>query len=235
MEQAYQASRRTTGSPRVQAERRDRGVRCGRKRVARLMRQRGLSARRKAQRTHTTDSQHANLLAPNRLNRAFVAQRPNEKWVADSTGVWTSQGWLYLAVVLDLCWRKVIGWAMAPRREDDLVSAAFPMALAQRHPQAGLVHHADRGSQDTSKDEQLLLRTWGLEVSMSRKGDGSDNALRERCLATLKGECADRQRWASQSQARQAIFEYLEVFSNRQRWPSSLDYLSPVAYEQRRA
>lgn len=235
IEQVYHASRRTYGSPRVQVERREQGVRCSRKRIARLMRQQGLSARRKGQRVHTTDSQYAHPVAPNRLNREFVAQRPNEKWVADLTGVWTSQGWLYLAVVLDLYSRKVIGWAMAARREDDLVLAALRMALAQRRPQAGLLHHSDRGSQYTSKEYQALLSAWGIQVSMSRKGDCYDNALMESFFATLKGECTDRQRWVSHRQARQAIFEYLEVFYNRQRRHSSLDYLSPVIYEQLRA
>lgn len=234
IEQAYQGSRRTYGSPRVQAELRAGGVHCSRKRIARLMRQRGLSARRKTQRVHTTQSQHAQQVAPNRLNREFTAQRPNEKWVADLTGVWTSQGWLYVAAVLDLFSRKVIGWAMAAKREDDLVLAALRMALQARHPQAGLLHHSDRGSQYTSRDYQTLLRAWGVEVSMSRKGDCYDNALMESFFATLKGEGTDRQRWTSHSQARQAIFEYMEVFYNRKRRHSSLGYRSPVAFEHLR-
>ena len=234
IEQVYHASRRTYGSPRVQAELREQGVRCSRKRIARLMRERGLSARRKRHRTGTTDSHHAMPVAPNRLNREFHAERPNEKWVTDITGIWTSQGWLDLGVVLDVFSGKVIGWAMAARREDDLVLAALRMALAQRRPQAGLLHHSDRGSQYTSKDYQALLSAWGIEVSMSRKGDCYDNALMESFFATLKGECTDRQHWASHSPARQAIFEYLEVFYNRQRRHSSLGYLNPVTYEQLR-
>lgn len=234
IEQIYQASRSTYGSPRIQAELRAQGRGCGRKRIARLMRQCGISARRKRHRTSTTDSQHTLPVAPNRLNRVFAAERPNEKWVADITGVWTSQGWLYLAAVLDLFSRQVIGWAMAPRREDDLVLAALRMALAQRRPQAGLLHHSDRGSQYTSRDYQALLSAWGIEVSMSRKGDCYDNALMESFFATLKGECVDRQRWQSYAQARQAIFEYLEVFYNRQRRHSALGFLSPVTYEQLR-
>lgn len=234
IEQIHQASRKTYGSPRIQAELRAQGRCCGRKRIARLMRQCGISARRKRHRTCTTDSQHSSPVAPNRLNREFTAERPNEKWVADITGVWTSQGWLYLAAVLDIFSRKVIGWAMAARREDDLVLAALRMALTQRRPQAGLLHHSDRGSQYTSRDYQALLRDWGLEVSMSRKGDCYDNAVMESFFATLKGECTDQQHWASHSQARPVIFEYLEVFYNRQRRHSSLGYLSPFAYEQLR-
>jgi len=191
IEQVFQASRRTYGSPRIHMELRSQGYHCSRKRIAQVRRQRGVSAQRKRHRTCTTDSQHASPVAPNRLNRGFTAQRPNEKWVADITGVWTSQGWLYLAVVLDLFSRKVIGWAMAARREDDLVIAALRMALFQRRPQAGLLHHSDRGSQYTSRDYQALLRAWGIEVSMSRKGDCYDNALMESFFATLKGECAE--------------------------------------------
>ncbi len=235
IEQVYHASRRTYGSPRVQAELRAAGVRCSRKQIARLMRQRGLSAHRKVHRAHATDSQHAQSVAPNRLNREFTAHSPNEKWVADLTGIWTSQGWLYVAAVLDLFPRKVIGWAMAARRKDDLVIAALRMALAQRRPQGGRLHHSDRRSQYTSRDYQALLSAWGIEVSMSRKGDCDDNALMESFFATLKGECTDRQHWASHIQARQAIFEYIEGFSNRQRRHSSLAYLSPVAFEQLRA
>lgn len=235
IKQIYQASRRTYGSPRIQAELRAQGQGTSRKRIARLMRQCGVSAQRKRHRTCTTDSQHSASVAPNRLNREFTAQQPNEKWVTDITGVWTSQGWLYLAAVLDIFSRKVIGWAMAARREDDLVIAALRMALAKLRPQAGLLHHSDRGSQYTSRDYQALLQAWGIEVSMSRKGDCYDNALMESFFATLKGECTDRQRWPSHSQARQAIFEYLEVFYNRQRRHSALAYLSPVAYEQLQA
>ena len=234
IKQIAQASRQTYGSPRIQAELRAQGQRCGRRRIARLMRQCGISARRKRHRTCTTDSQHNASVAPNRLNREFAAERANEKWVADLTGIWTSQGWLYLAVVLDIFSRQVIGWAMAARREDDLVLAALRMALSQRRPQAGLLHHSDRGSQYTSKEYQALLSAWGIQVSMSRKGDCYDNALMESFFATLKGECTDRQRWASHSQARQAIFEYVEIFYNRQRRHSALEYLSPVAYEQLR-
>lgn len=234
IEQVYRASRQTYGSPRIHAELRSQGRCCSRKRIARLMRQHGVSARRKRHRTCTTDSRHSSPVAPNRLNRAFTAERPNEKWVADITGVWSSQGWLYRAAVLDIFSRQVIGWAMAARREDDLVMAALRMALVQRRPQAGLLHHSDRGSQYTSRDYQTLLRDWGTEVRMSRKGDCYDHALMERFFATVKGECTDRQRWASHSQARQAIFEYIEVFYNRQRGHSSLAYLSPVAYEQLR-
>ena len=187
IEQIYRTSRKTYGSPRIQAELCAQGQRSSRKRIARLMRQGGISAQRKRHRTCTTDSHHALPVAPNRLNREFRAERPNEKWVTDITGVWTSQGWLYLGAVLDVFSRKVIGWAVAQRREDDLVIAALRMALQARRPQAGLLHHSDRGSQYTSRDYQALLQAWGIEVSMSRKGDCYDNAGTRELLCHLEG------------------------------------------------
>ena len=162
-------------------------------------------------------------MAPTRLKRDLRAERPHAKGGTDSTGVWTRQGWLELGVGLEGCSRQVLGWARAASGEEDLVIAALPLALAQRRRQAGRPHHWDRGSQDTSKADQAFLSVWGLEVSMSRKGDCCANALRERCFAPVKGAGTDRQHWASHSQARQAIFEYVEVFYTRQRRPGSLD------------
>jgi len=150
IEQIYHASRQTYGSPRIHAELQATGTRCGRKRVIRLMRQRGLSAQRQRHRCRTTDSSHAHPVAPNRLAREFWATRPNEQWVADSTGVWTAEGWLSVALVLDVYSRLVIGWAMAAHRDDTLVLMALRMALARRQPEAALLHHSDRGSQYTS-------------------------------------------------------------------------------------
>lgn len=199
------------------------------------MRHSGISAQRKRHRTCTTDSQHALPVAPNRLNREFRAARPNEQWVTDITGVWTSQGRRYLGVVLDVFSGKGIGWAMAPRRADHLVLGALRVARVQRRPQAGLLPHSDRASQYTSKASPALLRAGGIEVSMSRKGDGDDHAVMESFFATVQGECTDRQPWASHSQAQPAIFAYVEVFYNRQRRHSSLDYLSPMISEQLRA
>lgn len=184
IEQGYQASRRTSGSPRIHVEGRAQGRGSSRNRIARLMRQRSLSARRKRPRPCTTDSQHSSPLAPNRWSRAFPAERPNEKRVADITGVWTSQGWLSLAAVLDSFSRKAIGWAMRP---GDLVLAALRMALAQRRPHAGRLHQSDRGSQYTSRDYQGLLRDWGIEVSKSRKGDCYDNAPLGKLLCDRQG------------------------------------------------
>jgi putative transposase len=228
----YQANRQVYGSPRIQAVLRAEGKRCGRKRVARLMREYGLNAKPRKHRTRTTDSQHEQPVAPNLLNREFSATAPNTKWVADITAIWTAQGWLYLAVVLDIFSRLVVGWAMDAHRDEALVDQAARMALARRHPEPGLLHHSDRGSQYTAADYRELLAGYGIVVSMSGKGDCYDNALMESFFGTLKSECVDREFYQSHAQARQSIFEYLEAFYNRQRLHSSLGYLSPVTYEQ---
>ncbi len=192
----------------------------------------GLSAKRPRHRTRTTDSQHTHPVAENVLGRDFTATATNTKWVADITGVWTAQGWLYLAVVLDLYSRMIVGWAMDAHLEAVLVENARPLALVRRHPKPGLLHHSDRGSQYTCHDYQALLASYGILVSMSRKGDCYDNALMESFYGTLKTECVERASYQTRTQARQAIFEYLEVFYNRQRLHSSLGYVSPIVYEQ---
>ena len=207
------------------------GEHCGRKRVARLMREHGLSAKPRTHRVRTTDSQHEHPVAPNLLNRDFTATAPNTKWVADITGVWTWEGWLYLAVVLDIFSRMVVGWAMESHRDEALVEQAALMALARRHPEPGLLHHSDRGSQYTCRLPGTLAHC-GIVVSMSRKADCYDNALMESFIGTLKSECVDRESYQTREEARHSIFEYLEVFYNRQRLHSSLGYVSPVMYEQ---
>jgi transposase InsO family protein len=229
----YQQNRQVYGSPRIHAVLHAEGQRCGKKRVARLMRELGLSARPRQHRTRTTDSQHEQPVAPNLLNREFTATAPNTKWVADITAIWTTEGWLYLAVVLDIYSRLVVGWAMDAHRDEALVEQAARMALAQRQPEPGLLHHSDRGSQYTATDYRELLSQSGIVMSMSGKGECYDNALMESFCGTLKSECVDRQSFASRAQARLVIFEYLEVFYNRQRLHSSLGYLSPVTYELR--
>jgi putative transposase len=151
-------------------------------------------------------------VAPNLLNRDFTASAPNSKWVADITGVWTWEGWLYLAVVLDIYSRLVVGWAMDQHRDEALVEQAALMALARRHPEPGLLHHSDRGSQYTAADYRALLDHCGIVVSMSRKADCYDNALMESFIGTLKTECVERESYQTREEARQSIFEYLEVF-----------------------
>jgi putative transposase len=168
------------------------------------------------------------------LDRDFKAEQPDQKWVADITYIATDQGWLYLATVMDLFSRKIIGWSMQPRMKTDLVADALKMALARRRPDAGLLHHSDRGSQFTSIDYQKLLAAHDIQVSMSRTGSCYDNAAMESFFATLKTECVD-QRYATRQEARACIFDYIEVWYNRRRRHSSLEYLSPEAYERRYA
>jgi putative transposase len=229
---AYEQGRHVYGSPRIHADLRAQGIVCGKHRVARLMRQAGLRAVYKQRRMRTTDSQHSDPVAPNLLGRDFTAPGSNRKWLTDITAVWTAEGWLYLAVVLDVYSRLVVGWAMASHREESLVEAALWMALGRRNPTEELLHHSDRGSQYTSQAYQAVLAQFQIQVSMSGKGDCYDNAMMESFLSSLKTECVNRQVYQSYAEAKLSIFEWIEVFYNRQRRHSSLDYLSPVAYEE---
>jgi putative transposase len=230
----FEESRRTYGSPRVTAALRQQGIACNRKRVARLMRKHGLVAKyRHRRRVKTTDSRHGLPVAPNRLNRDFNAERPNEKWVADITYIDTTEGWLYLALVLDVFSRKIVGWAMETHLETALVEQALRMALRQRQPARGeLLHHSDRGGQYASLTYQELLEAYRITVSMSRTADPYDNALMESCIGTLKTECADH-RFPSRQVARSELFTYLEGWYNRRRLHSALGYISPDQFEQR--
>ena len=232
IEDIHQQSRQTYGSPRVHDELKDQGVRCGENRVARLMRQHGITVEKKRRFMRTTDSNHALPVAPNRLNQQFEADRPDTVWTADITYIWTKQGWLYLAIVLDLFSRWVVGWSMAPTLERTLVIDALKMAIVARNPDEGLIHHSDRGSQYASYDYQHALQQKGIVGSMSRRGNCYDNAPTESWFATLKRELLYRTNYASHAEARQDIFEYIEVWYNRQRKHSSISYKSPVAYEE---
>jgi putative transposase len=233
--QTYERGRHVYGSPRVHAELRAQGILCGKHRVARLMQQAGLRAVQKRRRICTTDSRHDDPVAPNVLQRDFTAPAPNRKWLTDITAIWTAQGWLYLAVVLDVYSRLIVGWAMAAHREESLVEAALWMALGRRKPGEELLHHSDRGSQYSSLAYQTVLAQFHIQVSMSRKGDCYDNAMMESFISSLKTECVHRHTYQSREQAQASIFEWIEVFYNRQRRHSSLAYLSPVAYEQQQA
>lgn len=228
----YKMSRETYGSPRIQAGLQRRGFACGRHRVARLMRREGI---RPQKRRHwhpiTTQRQPGVIPAPNYLNQDFSASAANQKWVSDFTYIDTAEGWLYLAVVLDLFSRKVVGWAMAAQMDATLVEAALDMALQGRQPQANLLHHSDQGSQYTSAAYQSSLADAQIQVSMSRVGNCYDNAVAESFFGTLKVECATTQ-FATKALARTTIFEYIEVWYNRQRLHSSLGYRSPVEFEQ---
>lgn len=220
------------GSPRIHQELRDEGISCSRNRVARLMREEELSARRKRRRVMTTKREKTHPVAPNVLHREFTATAPNKKWVTDITSLPTAHGWLYLAVILDLSSRIVVGWAMSGRCDEELVERALLMALARRRPKPGLLHHSDRGSHYTSRAYRLHLEQAGMISSMSRKGNCWDNAAMESFFGTLKDECIGNTIYASHDEARLAIFTYLEAYDNRIRRHSTLGYVSPFIYEQ---
>ena len=230
--QAFFTSRRTYGSPRVHQELVLRGTRCCVNTVARLMHAQGLQARtRRRDRVKTTDSSHGHPVASNVLDRRFVWEQKNQAWAADITFVPTDEGWLYVAVVLDLHSRRVVGWAMADHLRSLLAEDALAMALARRSPPPGLLLHSDRGVQYACGTYQALLARHGLVCSMSRPGNCYDNAVVESFNGTLKTELVHRQHYATRQEATQAIFEYVEVFYNRQRRHSALGYVSPVDFE----
>jgi len=221
------------GSPRVHQELAARGIACSKNMVAKLMQKARIQAKTTKKFKVTTDSNHNYRVAENVLNREFdAATRTNELWVSDITYVWTQQGWLYVACVLDLYSRKVIGWSMSARMTRELVLDALSMALSQRCPGETLLHHSDRGSQYCSHDYQQVLKSHGIQCSMSRRGDCWDNAAMESFFATLKKELIHQQRYATRSEAKCSIFEYVEVFYNRERLHSSLGYVSPKQFEE---
>ena len=231
---AYQAGRGLYGGPRIHAALRQEGVHCSRKRVARLMRQAGIHSRHRPKgRVRTTDSRHNRPIAPNLLKRDFSADAPNQKWVGDILGIWTEEGWLYLAALLDTYSRWVVGWAMSVYRDEALVTDALCMALVRRDipEMADLIHHTDRGSQYTADEYRMLLKAHGIQISMSDKGDPYDNAMMESFFSTLRAELTDLERFPTRQAARTAVFEFIEVFYNRQRLHSSLGYRSPLVFE----
>jgi putative transposase len=229
---AHHKSRQTYGSPRIQAELVAQGIRCGHNRVARLMRLNGLRAKQKrAFKVKTTDSNHHQPVAPNLLDQDFQTDQPDRKWLTDITYIATAEGWLYLAVVLDLYSRRIVGWAMSDRLERQLVIDALLMALQARRPPPGLLHHSDRGSQYASQAYQALLTKHQLRCSMSRAGNCYDNAPMESFFSTLKSELIHHRRYATRAEARADIFEFIEVFYNRFRRHSALAFQSPVMFE----
>jgi transposase InsO family protein len=228
---AHKASRGRYGSPRVQKELCAQDQHVGRKRVARLMKADGLAARRKRRFRRTTDSTHQHPVAPNLLDRQFTVDAPNAVWVTDITYIWTQEGWLYLAAILDLYSRKVVGWAVDESLERHLALDALAMALSNRRPARGLLHHSDRGVQYASDDYQKALKKDGLICSMSRKGDCWDNAVAESFFATLKAELVYLTEYRTRAEARASLFEYIEVFYNRQRRHSAIGYVSPSQFE----
>jgi putative transposase len=228
---AHAASKGRYGSPRVHAELKAAGERVGRKRVARLMREKKLAARTRRRFRTTTDSKHDFPIAPNVLERNFTASAPDQAWVTDITFLWTGQGWLYLAAILDLFSRRVVGWATSQNVDRHLALAALDAALARRRPAAGLVHHSDRGSTYASSDYRKALNARGIECSMSRKGDCWDNAVAESFFSTLKRELEGIDAFESRVGAALSIGHYIDGFYNIQRRHSAINYTSPVEFE----
>ncbi len=229
----HERSRGTYGVPRIHAELRAQGVRCGRKRVARLMRDADLAGAQRLRYRGTTRQNPDAVAAPDLVQRDFTAFGPDQLWVADVTYVATGEGWLYLATVLDAWSRRIVGWAMGDTLRTDLVVEALNMAVWNRRPTTGVVHHSDRGAQYTSLTFSRRCREAGIAPSMGSVGDAYDNALAEAFFATLETELLMRHTFATRKAARLALFDYIEAFYNSHRRHSALGYLSPAAFERR--
>ena len=227
----FSASHETYGSPRMHAELKESGLAIGRHRVARLMRENGLKARQKTRFKKTTDSNHGGPVAANVLDQDFSADGPDQKWGVDISYVWTAEGWLYLAIVLDLFSRRIVGWSLSDRMQRGLAVNALQRAIDLRKPPPGLIHHSDRGSQYCSADYRRLVKSHGFIASMSGRGNCYDNAMVETVFKTIKSELIWRTAFATRDQASQAIGHYIEGFYNPRRRHSSLGYVSPAAFE----
>jgi putative transposase len=230
--EAFETGRGTYGSPRVRDELVDQGFEIGRKRVARLMRELRLQGVTPRKFRVTTDSDHGHPVAKNLIDRDFSASQPNEKWVTDITYIWTAEGWLYLATVMDLYSRRIVGWSMADHLKADLCLEALEMAIRQRTPIEGLIHHSDRGVQYASDRYREALDAQGIECSMSRRANCWDNAVAESFFGTLKNELIYRRPWLSRQAAHDAISEYIEIFYNRIRRHTTIGNISPATFEE---
>jgi len=224
-------SRETYGSPRMHAELRDGGIQAGRHRVARLMRENGLKARQKTRFKPTTDSNHGEPVAPNLLDQDFACDGPDQKWGADISYIWTAEGWLYLAIVVDLYSRRIVGWDARDRMKKDLAISALQKAISIRQPGAGLIQHSDRGSQYASYDYRKALKAHGILASMSGKGNCYDNAMVETVFKTIKSELICRTVFQTRNEAIKAVGEYIDGFYNPVRKNSALGYKSPIQFE----
>ena len=230
---AHKAGRCAYGSPRVFRALRKQGKRVGKKRIERLMRSEGIVGKKRRKFCVTTNSCHSDPIAPNVVQRDFAAPTPNTVWVTDVTYVWTHEGWLYLAAILDLCSRRVVGWATSANNDTALALAAWARAKSSRMPLLGLVHHSDRGSVYASGDYRAALKECGAVASMSRKGDCWDNAVAESFFATIKGEMIDERDFETRAEANAAIADYIDAFYNVSRLHSTIGYVSPIEFELR--
>ena len=228
---SFYESDRNYGTERIQRDLRDWGENVSRRRIGRLMKKAGLVCKTIKKFKATTNSKHNESISPNLLNRKFKVDEPNQVWVGDITYIWTDMGWLYLATVIDLFSRKVVGWSMSDRMKTALVNDAMQMAIWQRKPPKGLIWHTDRGSQYASKEHRALLKQHHIKQSMSRKGDCWDNAVAESFFHTLKTELVFHERYKTREQAHASIFEYIEVFYNRKRRHSANNLMSPANFE----
>ncbi len=229
---SFNRNRQTYGTRRIKDDLTDQGDQVSRTRIARLMKEQDLSVKTKKKFKITTNSEHQHPIAPNLVNREFTVEVPDQVYTGDITYIWTEEGWLYLAVLLDLFSRQVVGWAMSSRMTSKLVMSALEMACQRRSPGKGLIVHSDRGSQYASKKHRKLLEAKEFECSMSRKGNCWDNAPSESFFGTLKTELIHHYEYSTRQEAVDAIFEYIEVFYNRQRKHSTLGYMNPTAFEQ---
>lgn len=233
IERIHRASREAYGTVKTWKDLTKHGIGCGRNRVARLRKQAGIEARRMRRFRVTTQSRHSYPIADNLLDRAFSVSRPNRVWVGDITFIPTQAGWLYVAILVDLFARRVVGWAMSRYIDRELVTRALAMALERRRPAPGLIHHTDQGRQYATESYRQRLLAHGISPSMSRKGDCFDNACAESFMSTLKNELTHHLQFHTREEAKTAIFEFIEVFYNRQRLHQTLGYLSPAEFEQR--
>lgn len=231
----HRASRQTYGSPRIHHELTAEGIALGKKRVERLMKSAGIAVRPNRRFVTTTDSNHDQPIAPNLLEQDFSANAPNQRWVTDITYIPTDEGWLYLAAIMDLHSRRIVGWAMDSTMHRSLVLRALDMAIQLRSPSPGLIHHSDRGSQYASHEYRIALATHGIIASMSRRACCYDNAAAESFWHTLKNELIHRHTFQTRDEAQRAIFEYIEVFYNRTRRHTSIGNISPIDFELQRA
>jgi len=233
VEAIFMQSRSTYGTRRIRNMLLKGGLKISRRRVGKLMKQKNICCKTKRKFMNTTDSNHKQPIADNILNRDFTADKPNHKYVGDITYIWTQEGWLYLATVIDLFSRKIVGWSIGKRMTASLVNDALLMAIWARKPAKGLIWHSDRGSQYASDSHREILHEHGIVQSMSRKGNCWDNAVAESFFHTLKTELTHHINFKNRQEAKQAIFEYIEVFYNRQRIHSANDYYSPEEYEKK--